>query len=189
MSSFSRRSFMNVLFGSALGWGLGPSLWAEDSALDRGFVVAVKPYTTGVEIARQLAVWEMEVQMKLMRMITVAVPGAEEPQQVWYLAYRAIPRPLIKSSVGVDVDPVNTLDPPPGPPMFIPQMTLVTYDDASAWAETIREVVDDGRMPPWYADPRHGKWSNERVLSKSDKATIRAWVEDVDHARDEALVP
>ena len=145
MSSFSRRSFMNVLFGSALGWGLGPSLWAEDSALDRGFVVAVKPYTTGVEIARQLAVWEMEVQMKLMRMITVAVPGAEEPQQVWYLAYRAIPRPLIKSSVGVDVDPVNTLDPPPGPPMFIPQMTLVTYDDRKT--EIPVEIVVDRVLP------------------------------------------
>ncbi len=31
--------------------------------------------------------------------------------------------------------------------------TLTSYDDAVAWAGMMREVVNDGRMPPWFADP------------------------------------
>ena len=68
-------------------------------------------------------------------------------------------------------------------------MSLLGYEDASAWAETIREVIDDGRMPPWYADPRHGKWANERILSEDDKETIRAWVEAGAPRGDEADAP
>ncbi len=142
---------MSLLFGSAVGAGAvglgwGSRIWAENDTLDRGFAVAVKPYTTGVEIARQLHVWEMEVQMKPMRLITVELPGSTEPQLVWYLAYRAIPRPLIKSEVGADRDPVNTLDPPAGPPIFVPQMTLVTYDDRKT--EIPAEIIIDRVLPP-----------------------------------------
>jgi len=129
MSSIDRRSFMSLLLGSTVGLGLSSRLWAAEAALDRGFEVAVKPFTTGIEIARQLQIWEMEVQMKPMRLIMTQVPGKTGPQQVLYLAYRAIPRPLVKSEVGRDVDPVNTLDTAPGPQMFIPQMTLVTFSD------------------------------------------------------------
>lgn len=145
MSSFDRRSFMSMLVGSAVGFSLCPRANAEDAALDRGFVVAVKPYTTGVEIARQLNVWEMEVQLKPMRLIMAKLPGKTEPQQVLYLAYRAIPRPLIQSEVGEDLDPVNTLDPSPGPQMFIPQMTLVTYDDRKT--EIPVEIIVDRSIP------------------------------------------
>jgi peroxiredoxin/mono/diheme cytochrome c family protein len=56
-------------------------------------------------------------------------------------------------------------------------MALSSYDDAIAWAETIREVVSDGRMPPWYADPAHGKWANDRRLSKEDRANLLAWLD------------
>ena len=129
MSPLDRRSFLSMLCGSAVGVGLVPRLWAQEAALDRGFAVAIKPYTTGVEVARQLHVWEMEVQMKPMRMVMSPVPGQKEPQQVWYLAYRALPRPIIKNTVGEDTNPVNTLDPPPGPALFIPQLTLVTFDN------------------------------------------------------------
>ncbi|MGL4552970.1 MAG: thioredoxin family protein, partial [Gemmataceae bacterium] len=41
-------------------------------------------------------------------------------------------------------------------------MPLVTFEDAVSWSEMIREVVSDGRMPPWHADPKHGKFSNDR---------------------------
>lgn len=56
-------------------------------------------------------------------------------------------------------------------------MPLMTYDDASAWAETIREVLQDGRMPPWYADPRYGKFSNDCRLSAEEKSTLLAWID------------
>ncbi|MFO0841188.1 MAG: redoxin family protein [Gemmataceae bacterium] len=56
-------------------------------------------------------------------------------------------------------------------------MALLSYDDAVAWGETIREVIDEGRMPPWYADPRHGEWANDRRLSKEDREVLLAWLD------------
>src|SRR5207244_12568912 len=38
-------------------------------------------------------------------------------------------------------------------------MPLRTYDEAAPWADTIRQVVRQGRMPPWYADPRFGSFA------------------------------
>src|SRR5439155_22105724 len=60
-------------------------------------------------------------------------------------------------------------------PGQIGPMPLLTYDDASSWAETIREVVTENRMPPWFADPRHGKFLNDRSLSKEDRESLLAW--------------
>jgi peroxiredoxin len=62
-------------------------------------------------------------------------------------------------------------------PGQIGPMPLLTYDDAAAWGDTIREVLQDGRMPPWYADPRYGKFSNDRSLSPEDRATLLAWID------------
>ncbi len=54
---------------------------------------------------------------------------------------------------------------------------LRTYDDARRHASAIREVVDDRRMPPWHADPRHGRFENDRSLSPGQRATLLAWVD------------
>jgi thiol-disulfide isomerase/thioredoxin/mono/diheme cytochrome c family protein len=54
---------------------------------------------------------------------------------------------------------------------------LLTYDDTVRHAATIREVVDDRRMPPWHADPRHGHFENDRSLSARQRATVLAWVD------------
>jgi thiol-disulfide isomerase/thioredoxin/mono/diheme cytochrome c family protein len=56
-------------------------------------------------------------------------------------------------------------------------MPLLTYDDALPWAETIREVVAEKRMPPWSADPRYGHWRNDRSLGEADRETLLAWVD------------
>jgi peroxiredoxin len=55
-------------------------------------------------------------------------------------------------------------------------MSLLSYDDAQNWAETIREVVSEGRMPPWYADPRYGKFSNDRRLAPEEKKQLLDWI-------------
>ncbi len=55
---------------------------------------------------------------------------------------------------------------------------LTSYADAAAWAETIREVVDQGRMPPWRANPAHGKFLNDARLSDMDKQLIRDWIDN-----------
>jgi len=56
--------------------------------------------------------------------------------------------------------------------------TLTSYDDVVAWAETMREVIDDGRMPPWHADPHYGKFSNDAHMPARDKATFRQWIDN-----------
>jgi peroxiredoxin len=62
-------------------------------------------------------------------------------------------------------------------PGAIGPMALLTYDDARAWSGTIQEVVSEGRMPPWHADPKHGKWANDRSLSAEDRKTLLAWID------------
>ncbi len=61
-------------------------------------------------------------------------------------------------------------------PGQIGPMPLLTYDDAAAWSETIREVIAERRMPPWHADPAHGSFANNRRLPDQDRDTLLAWV-------------
>ena len=55
--------------------------------------------------------------------------------------------------------------------------TLLSYDDASGWGPMIKEVVQEKRMPPWHADPQHGKFTNDRSLTSDELATLVAWVD------------
>src|SRR5262249_16686833 len=56
-------------------------------------------------------------------------------------------------------------------------MPLITYDDASSWAESIRLALQGGRMAPWHADPHFGKFLNDRHLADADKQTLLAWID------------
>ncbi|HSE97435.1 MAG TPA: cytochrome c, partial [Blastocatellia bacterium] len=56
-------------------------------------------------------------------------------------------------------------------------MSLLSYKEVRPWARSIKEVVLERRMPPWYADPRHGEFSNDRRLSQKEIDTIAAWVD------------
>jgi hypothetical protein len=40
------------------------------------------------------------------------------------------------------------------------------------------EVIDDGRMPPWHADPKHGDFLNEARMTDEEKELFRRWVSD-----------
>src|SRR6185503_2520824 len=62
-------------------------------------------------------------------------------------------------------------------PGQIGPMPLLTYDDASSWSMMIREVVEEGRMPPWHADPKHGSFSNDRRLSAAERSKLLAWID------------
>jgi hypothetical protein len=44
-------------------------------------------------------------------------------------------------------------------------------------------------MPPWHADPRHGKFSNDRSLSKADHDTLLAWIDQGCPKGDEKDLP
>jgi peroxiredoxin len=61
-------------------------------------------------------------------------------------------------------------------PNQIGPMALLTYDDVASWSETIREVIEDRRMPPWHADPKHGKFQNNRSLTQAERDTLLGWI-------------
>ncbi len=62
-------------------------------------------------------------------------------------------------------------------PGQIGPMPLLTYDDAASWAETIKEVVAEKRMPPWHADPKFGTFSNDRSLPEEGRKSLLAWID------------
>jgi peroxiredoxin len=53
-----------------------------------------------------------------------------------------------------------------------------TYEQCVGWAEMIREVVVERRMPPWHADPSVGHFANDARLSDQEKELISAWVDN-----------
>src|SRR5262245_14040146 len=55
--------------------------------------------------------------------------------------------------------------------------SLLSYDDARDWADMIREVVVQRRMPPWSADPRHGKFRNDLRLTPDEVDKLVAWID------------
>lgn len=54
---------------------------------------------------------------------------------------------------------------------------LQTYQQARPWAKAMREAVLAKRMPPWFADPHVGKFTNDWSLSAAEIATLSAWAE------------
>src|SRR3954451_14794701 len=62
------------------------------------------------------------------------------------------------------------------PTMFAP-MSLTTFDDARPWARSIKQRVVARVMPPWGADPAHGKFKNDPRLTEQEIDPIAAWVD------------
>ena len=56
-------------------------------------------------------------------------------------------------------------------------MPLLTYEQTRPWAKAIRASVFNGKMPPWQADPRYGKFSNDLSLAPGEKEKLIAWVD------------
>ena len=61
-------------------------------------------------------------------------------------------------------------------PGEIAPFALTSYDEVVGWAGMIREVVSEQRMPPWHANPAHGKFANDRRLTDEEKSQIDRWV-------------
>lgn len=105
-----------------------------------GFEVKVPVAPTAAERAAQPNLWMMEVEFKPLRMLWIDITdpktGKKSRELIWYLVYRTRNR-LFDHEQRADVEPVNTLDDPPGPPLLVPEFTLVgeflgkqtVYDD------------------------------------------------------------
>jgi peroxiredoxin len=61
-------------------------------------------------------------------------------------------------------------------PGEIGPFSLTTFAEARNHARTIAEVVEEGRMPPWHASARFGRFRNERRLTLDEKKLILDWV-------------
>ena len=68
-------------------------------------------------------------------------------------------------------------------------MALLTYEQTRPWARAIQEAVALDRMPPWFADPRYGEWSNAHLLTAAEKRTLIDWVESGASRGDPSAAP
>jgi hypothetical protein len=62
-------------------------------------------------------------------------------------------------------------------PGEIGPMSFLTYESTRPWARAIKSAVASKKMPPWFADPQFGHFSNEKRLTDSEIATLTAWVD------------
>ena len=55
-------------------------------------------------------------------------------------------------------------------------MPLGTYEEVRPWASAVSHAVEMKMMPPWFADPRYGRFVNDPSLTPEQIATITSWV-------------
>jgi hypothetical protein len=60
-------------------------------------------------------------------------------------------------------------------------MALSTYTDVRPWANAVKQKVLSREMPPWRADPRFGRFRNDRSLTSEQIHTLVAWVDGGAH--------
>lgn len=123
MPSVNRREFLEssllaagaVLIGSRSG----------QAAIAPGVEIKAASTITGEERIAQPDIWALEVNFKPVRMINVDVPNAKTGKAtrhlIWYVAYRAIRRPVVEA--------VNQNNTSFDNAMFVPELMLVTDDN------------------------------------------------------------
>ena len=62
-------------------------------------------------------------------------------------------------------------------PGEVAPMPFLTYSQVRPWAKAIRTAVTTRKMPPWFADPCCGKFSNDRSLSAAERETLANWAD------------
>lgn len=74
-------------------------------------------------------------------------------------------------------------------PGEVAPFSLLTYKDARPWAKAIKKAVTARQMPPWFADPAYGHFSNDRRLDSKSIETLNAWADAGAPAGNEADAP
>src|SRR5262249_36544100 len=62
-------------------------------------------------------------------------------------------------------------------PGQVARMSLLSYKDARPWAKAIKTQVTMRTMPPWFADPKYGHFTNDRSLKQSEIDTLAKWAD------------
>ena len=71
----------------------------------------------------------------------------------------------------------------------IAPVSFVNYQQTKREAEKIAERASSRTMPPWFADPRFGKFSDDPSLTREQIETLVAWAKDNTPAGNEADAP
>ena len=150
-ANLNRRQFVQLLgAGATLAsfWIPGRPCHAQGT---RGFDRVVEVYTTGDERNRQKDLWAFEIQMKPVRLTTVEITDPEtgevREEVIWYLAYRTINRPIGTQLEASDAAPINTLDTIRQTPKFMPEFTLMVYDDPAEQISNQDQIYIDEILP------------------------------------------
>jgi hypothetical protein len=56
-------------------------------------------------------------------------------------------------------------------------MSFLNYASTRPWAKSMRAAVLAKRMPPWFADPDHGKFRNDPSLTAAERNAIVEWAD------------
>lgn len=62
-------------------------------------------------------------------------------------------------------------------PGEIAPFSLLSYKETKPWAQAIKKAAQSKNMPPWFADPRFGKWADDPSLTPEQIATLAAWAD------------
>ena len=62
-------------------------------------------------------------------------------------------------------------------PGNIAPMSFLTYETTRPWAKAMKAAVITRKMPPWFADPQYGHFSNDRSLKQEEIDTIVQWAD------------
>jgi hypothetical protein len=62
-------------------------------------------------------------------------------------------------------------------PNNIAPMSFLTYETTRPWAKAMKAAVATRKMPPWFADPQHGHFSNDPSLKQNEIDTIVKWAD------------
>jgi hypothetical protein len=63
-------------------------------------------------------------------------------------------------------------------PGQIAPMSFLSYESTRPWAKAMKAAVATRKMPPWFADPNYGHFSNDRSLKQSEIETIAKWADN-----------
>lgn len=133
-----------LLAASCAGWAVSLG-HAQEKEKNYGFRVIAPAQTTGDERASQSNLWVLEVQYKSLRQIEVNLPdpktGEKRKELVLYLIYRVVNRGLGEAQEDTEGPSTNTFDPEVTPPLFIPEITLITQDNGP------QNIYDDRLIP------------------------------------------
>jgi hypothetical protein len=74
-------------------------------------------------------------------------------------------------------------------PGEIAPMSFLTYESTRPYARAIKAAVLNKTMPPWFADPQHGRFLNDRSLTSAEMETLVKWVDSGANAGKAADAP